>query len=115
MKKLEDAMKFPDVNLEELIAVNEVLLESISVAEAILNDSTPCEHRPTRPFVNGAHGPDPTYEEPQSPTSPESRKPRAKMSFEVEALIRKKDVFSLICMLRSNGNKRLDAAIALMR
>lgn len=35
-------------------------------------------------------------------------------SLDIEALVRKKDVFSLICMLRAQSDKRLDSAIALM-
>jgi hypothetical protein len=46
--------------------------------------------------------------------SPLSRRQTTR-SLEIDALVRKKDIFSLICMLRAQSDKRLDSAMALMR
>jgi hypothetical protein len=36
-------------------------------------------------------------------------------SIEIDTLVKRKDIFSLTCMLRAQGDKRLDSALALMR
>lgn len=54
----------------------------------------------------------PHQETPQVPSPQQS----AKSALEVEPLVKKKDIFSLICILRANqAGRRLEASLALMR
>jgi hypothetical protein len=85
-------MKFDDPTLEgmihELVMVNEILVDSITMAEMHIEG----EKKP--PAVDTP----PTY-----------------VSLEIDALVQTRDIFSLICMLRAQGDKRLESALALMR
>lgn len=88
----EGLMKFDDPTLEEMIhdlfMLNEILVESIRMAEVHIEG----EKKP--------HAVDtpPTF-----------------VSLEIDALVQTRDIFSLICMLRAQGDKRLESALALMR
>lgn len=45
---------------------------------------------------------------------PPTQKQNSNLDLDINGLIRKKDVFSLICILRAQSDQRLDAALALM-
>lgn len=99
MIKIDDpAMEAP---LNELMILNDTLLDAIEIAERQL------ENKPVSPVP------------PVLDSGPDSRPsvpfPTATGSLEIDVLVNRQDVFSLICMLRARGDKRLDSALALMR
>jgi hypothetical protein len=96
MLKIDDpAMETP---LNELMMLNDSLLESIQFAENQMKQiASPI------PISNSNSKTDlslPTF---------------ATGSLEIDTLVDRKDIFSLICMLRAKGDKRLYSALALMR
>ena len=103
-KTLEEGLiKFDDPSmvkpLHELMTLNDSLLDAIDFAECRLKTN-----------MKPAPGPHPNpYPDSHSPIHV------ATGSLEIDILVKRKDVFSLICMLRAQGDKRLDAALALMR
>jgi hypothetical protein len=108
-KTLEEGlMKFDDPNSEgtihELVTVNEILLDSIKMAETQLEGETKPAPLPVPPV------PDPFHPEPHPETGPGITR-----NLEVDVLVQTRDIFSLICMLRAQGDKRLESALALMR
>ena len=126
-KALEDAMKYDPsmVDLEELFTVNDVLLDAISTANAKIKpkesrSSTSTRRAASGVVVSGSNDvatPLPSSVRMQSApreTAPVSRRQTTR-SLEIDSLVRKKDIFSLICMLRAQSEKRLDSALALMR
>jgi hypothetical protein len=90
----EGPMKFDDTTLEgtthELLTVNEILVDSIKMAEMHLDGE-------------------------KKPKALDSPPPPFQGSLEIDALVQTRDIFSLICMLRAQGDKRLESALALMR
>lgn len=85
-----------DAPLNELMALNDTLLESIKFAENQMKQiaspipiSNSRSHLSLQTFATG--------------------------SLEIDTLVNRKDVFSLICMLRAPGDKRLDSAVGLLR
>jgi len=93
IKMADPAMEAP---LNELMILNDSLLEAIKLAEAQVKPKSvptlPPAPDEVRPFHHATTG-----------------------SLEIETLVNRKDVFSLICMLRAQGDKRLESALALMR
>ena len=139
-KALEDAMKYDSnmVDLEELFTLNDIVLDAIQTAEATIETQEGTSSREHLDDVGNtkpaAH--DSSITDVFSSTSSISRVPPATVrstgsqgvaktapvvrrqttrSLEIDALVRKKDIFSLICMLRAQSDKRLDSAMALMR
>ena len=85
-----------DADLEVLIDLNINILDAIESGEKIAQAKIKSERKSIE----------------------DNRKPAAKKknNLDVEELVQKQDIFSLICMLRVQQNeKRLDAALALMR
>ncbi|CAB9497604.1 expressed unknown protein [Seminavis robusta] len=80
----------PNVDLMELIGLNELVLEAVTLGEDTLKDAR----------KKAAETPPP--------------KSNSTLDLDINGLIRKKDVFSLICILRAQSDQRLDAALALM-
>ena len=116
---IENAMKYDpsEVDMEELFTVNDILLDAIRTAAKQVDEIS----------VGGGPIPGTNPTDTESPcrstllTSnnssqlpPPSRRQTTR-SLEIDALVRKKDIFSLICMLRAQSDKRLDSALALMR
>lgn len=101
-KTLEEGMiKFDDPSLEaqlnKLMLLNDELLDAIKFTEEQLGSKR----------APGAGFPVPL--DPDSPDLSSYDDP------EIDSLVSRKDVFSLICMLHAKGDKRLDSALALMR
>jgi hypothetical protein len=92
----EGPLKFDDPTLEgtihDLVTANEILVDSIKMADEHLVGEKKPKAVDTPPFHNGTGG-----------------------SLEIDALVQTRDIFSLICMLRAQGDKRLESALALMR
>jgi hypothetical protein len=106
----EGAIKMDDPTMEaplnELMMLNDTLLEAIELASGKLKTES-AQKAPSEPplpidSVPDPHGPRPSMH-------------AATGSLDIDTLVNRKDVFSLICMLRAQGDKRLDAAMALMR
>ena len=139
-KALEDAMKYDSsmVDLEELFTLNDIVLDAIQTAEAIIEaqegtntsdhlkdigNTKPAAHDSTIADIflstsSISRVPPATVQSTGSQevakTTPVVRRQTTR-SLEIDALVRKKDIFSLICMLRAQSDKRLDSAMALMR
>ena len=113
-KALEDSMKYDPsmVELEELFLVNDTLLDAIGTAKAKIQKAKPTRRR------NDVTTPLPARRA-QTGSVPRETKPvqrrQTTKSLEIDSLVRKRDVFSLICMLRAQSDKRVDSALALMR
>lgn len=92
---LDKAMTNEDasVDLMELIGVNELVLDAIKLGEETV-EATKQVAEVRRPRLK--------------------KKSSTTMDLDISGLIRKKDVFSLICILRAQSDQRLDAALALM-
>jgi len=92
-----------EVDLEALIDLNVNILDAIESGEKVVEDN---------------RKPAPTNDDDDKDTKPQSKKKNKqdRNNLDVEDLVEKRDIFSLICMLRVHQNeKRLDAAMALMR
>jgi hypothetical protein len=87
-RKLSSALEDGDLvdNLEELFSVNDGICSAIEAGEKVLKTAT--KETTKKKFLEG-------------PT--------------IELLVDNEDVFSLICMLRAQNEKRLAAALALMK
>ena len=96
MLKIDDpAIEAP---LNELMMLNDTLLESIKFAESQMKRIA-----------------SPVQSSNSNSRSDLSLPTFATGSLEIDTLVNRKDIFSLICMLRAQGDKRLDSALALMR
>lgn len=85
---LEGAAKFEQfIDWGELTSLNDIILDAISTASKVINDQK------------------------KPPAMAAERTQSQKMG----SMIDNKDIFSLICMLRAHGERRLDAALALMK
>jgi hypothetical protein len=93
---LEKAMTNEDqsVDLMELIGLNELVLDAVKLGEDTI-EATKKKAAEQQP-------------------QPTPQKSNPNMDLDINGLIRKKDVFSLICILRAQSDQRLDAALALM-
>ena len=95
---LEKAMTNEDssVDLMELIGLNELVMDAIKLGEELIQSSVKkaVEQQQQQPRLQ--------------------KKANTAMDLDINGLIRKKDVFSLICILRAQSDQRLDAALALM-
>lgn len=127
-KALEDAMKYDPsmVDLEELFTVNDILLDAIVTATKRVEAR---ELSTGKPASVVAVPPSSPSTQPRADIMPQRMSSRSASgvqstsltrrqttrSLEIDALVRKKDIFSLICMLRAQSDKRLDSALALMR
>ena len=138
-KALEDAMKYDPstVDLEELFTVNDTLLDAILSA----SKEVEAKREPLSSTTAAAASMPESVSSPTSSASSTSLQPRgmapsqsmmmmrqsssvsssgmgrrqSTRSLEIDALVRKKDIFSLICMLRAQSDNRLESALALMR
>ena len=95
--KLDDPLLAEPVN--ELMRLNDDLLDAVNTAEKDVDSRK--KPAAIKPPVPG--------EEMSLPSTVH------RSGLEIDSLVRKKDIFSLICMLRAQGDKRLEAALALMR
>lgn len=104
-KAVQNGMKYGDgmVDFEELITVNFDLVDAIESAEKYAQSREPQRREPA------CNLPPKVIEKIDPPISGGGR------DLKIGALIDKKDIFSLICMLRAQSDKRLDSALALMR
>jgi hypothetical protein len=121
----EGLMKFDDPNLEdtihELVTLNESLLDSIKMAEMQLVGGKKPAPLPAQLEVGKKPAPlpappvpEPSHHKPHPVPKPSDPGPETG-SLEIEVLVQTRDIFSLICMLRAQGDKRLESALALMR
>ena len=99
---LDKAMNGEDaeVDLMLLIEINDIVVDAVDLGEKTLLALRKKEEEA----------------QPQQPQQPQAgaQKPSNTLDLDINGLIRKKDVFSLICILRAQSDQRLDAALALM-
>jgi len=97
----------PDVDLMELIGLNELVLEAVQLGEETIKSTMQKAEAaaPPTPLPAVAVAAEPPPQQPKSSNN---------LDLDINGLIRKKDVFSLICILRAQSEQRLDAALALM-
>lgn len=96
---LDKAMNGEDaeVDLMLLIEINDIVVDAVDLGEKTLLSARKKEEE--------------AVPQPQQPQGPKSSNT---LDLDINGLIRKKDVFSLICILRAQSDQRLDAALALM-
>lgn len=136
---LEDAMKYDPstVDLEELFTVNDTLLDAIqsatkqvesqrgrpsssiptaaSMPESLISSSSTSSLLPPRGQLAPTQSMVIMRQISAVPSSSGLSRRQTTRSLEIDALVRKKDIFSLICMLRAQSDNRLESALALMR
>jgi hypothetical protein len=97
-KILEEGLNDPnsEVTIDELVTVNASLLDSIKVAEGLLERRKRVAPLPVPPVTKPFH-------------------PKPHPGPGLDVLVQTRDIFSLICMLRAQGDKRLESSLALMR
>jgi SPRY domain len=90
---LDKAMTDEDANVDlmELIGLNELVLEAVHSGEKALETARK-----------------------RAAEAPAAKSSSNALDLDINGLIRKKDVFSLICILRAQSDQRLDTALALM-
>jgi len=91
---VDKAMLDESPNLMALFELNEIILEAIELGTKAIEVSK------KKSFVE------------VEPTRQQRR--NSNLDLDINGLIRKKDIFSLICILRAQSDQRLDAALALM-
>ena len=85
----------PPVDFMEMLALNELVVDAIKMGQKM---------------VEGSKKKAP----PSSAVSVTSKSSKTNLNLDIGALVEKKDIFSLICILRAQSDQRLDAALALM-
>jgi hypothetical protein len=111
-KILEEGLNDPnsEVTTDELVSVNASLLDSIKVAEALLERKKRAAPLPVPPVP-----------QPFKPTGSAvfiettGSAVLIETNVEIDVLVQTRDIFSLLCMLRAQGDRRLESALALMR
>jgi len=101
----------PQVDLMELLTLNELTLDAIKMGEKVIQGLTkkPSAATPASANVSASAS---AATSTSTPTSVKSSK--SNLNLDIGALVEKKDIFSLICILRAQSDQRLDAAMALM-
>lgn len=90
----------PPLDFMEIISLNELVLDAIKLGQKMVEGS-----KKQAPSVDAAAS---------VAASAVTKSSKTNLNLDIGALVEKKDIFSLICILRAQSDQRLDAALALM-